>query len=196
MSEKIIGIAVRYSDKLHERSVDTVSEHNKIIRENGAVYLGKFGRYIGSSNLAIFNEESSERYLILVKKDDRVYSFYIAPICGVYKTIQDTKLVPEYYRNNRGISTWFYIKEEIKKMSDEEVSEWILRSSKFSLRLTLTRSMAGFFIVTKGQPLDGAGAEPIARRKRGKSKLKDKPFYYDKDLIDISLLDEFDDLDY
>lgn len=198
MEKEILGIVMRYSDDIMlDKKINTIDEHNKIIIKKGMVYLGKLGRFIGKSNIKQFNNKMIDRYLILVKKEDREYIFYIVLINSVYIKIEKKAFVPKYYREKAGISTWFCLKEPILQMSNDDISKWIIKSSKFSLRDTLSKSMAGFFVVTKGK----AVVKNVDKFKQKKDRKKDRfKAKSDEIILDDKLLlenaffdDDFDD---
>jgi len=144
-----IGIVLRYADNLMARKVDTIEEHNKIFTEQGKVYVGKIGKFIGEKAISICNDQKIIRCLILVKKNKQGYEYYQAKIESAQATKPPLNLIPEYYRNAKGISTWICINSKLEKLDDEDSKSWIIKSSGMELSHTLRRSMAAYFITRK-----------------------------------------------
>lgn len=191
MNKKFLALVVRYSDNpSFSKGLDTIEEHNKIYKNEGYFFLGKLGRSIGEINIKKFSDDSFVRNIILVKKNrSKSYEFYIARLEGIYKELPSLKLVPEYYRDNKYISAWFKIVSPLKKMNDDEVAEWIIKSSGFPLRETMSRSMAGFFISTKGSPISPTQIQP---KKKNKIKNSSKGLSLDDD----GLIEDLSEIDY
>ncbi len=183
------GLMIRFSDNYVENSKsNTIIEHNKMIEKNGFVYLGKFGRRIGAKSIKLFNDSTLDRYLILASRSNGKYKLFIARVDSVKEDWVNKNHVPSYYRKESGFNNWFCIRNEILEMGEEEVNQWVVKSSKFSLKRVLSTSMAGFFIVSKGEAIDKYS--PLKPSGRGKGK-KQKT----SDIGELSNGDDFYDID-
>lgn len=124
---------LRYSDKITK--VDTLSEHKKILAENGAVWFGKFGagasmKIINTAKAAIGHEEDCILYLIKGRK--YTVKAKIVDICGSSLNdsgvfCPDANLVPSYYRKKK-CSLWFKI-TEMKSIGDDDIRSLRLYNS-------------------------------------------------------------------
>ena len=146
---KSVGFVIRYADSLMAGESDTIEEHNKIVAEHGKAYVGKVGKFIGQKALTICNDEKKTKYLILVKKCKGGYAFFQAKIESAQASRPPLELVPEYYRNKKGILSWICISEKFVPWSEAESSTWIIQSSGMEVAHTLAQSMAAYFIAVK-----------------------------------------------
>lgn len=148
IATNIFGLLIRYSDKLIS-DIDTIEEHNKIIQKEGSACFGKVGRFIGKQNLENCNNNTIEKWLILVKKENKQYIFHKAPISSAQRTKPNLKLIPNYYRDKGGITCWICLKDIFTKMDRQEIVQWVVKSSQERISKTLSESQSGYFIVTK-----------------------------------------------
>lgn len=165
---KIFGILLRYSDKLFSEKIDTIKEHNTIIKKHGECYIGKAGRAISVDKINLLMASTANKWIIVVKRVSGLYQFYKAPLIIVVKRRPDSKLIPEYYRDSKHISAWFNVGGEFLLMGKEEVVTWVVKSSKFPVIKVLPRSMAGYFIVQK---MDFPYSQPVITSRQIKEPL-------------------------
>ncbi len=144
-----VGIVLRYADNMLGTGVDTIAEHNAIVKKYGRAFVGKVGKFIGSRALKICNDNNINKYLILVKKGKGKYIFHFAPIASAQSEYPKADLIPEYYRANKDIVSWICIKGQFRLMSEKEINSWQIISSGFNILDSLRRSMASYFLVTK-----------------------------------------------
>jgi hypothetical protein len=148
MSKKILGIVIRYSDALMDCQVDTIGEHNKVVKMTGAVFVGKFGRTMGKKYFEICCADDSQIKLIMVKRSsDGVYKAYQADIESAQRKRPRLDLIPIYIRKRKDINCWFKINGILKLISQKNLNKWVTISSGMPLVETLYTSMSGLFYV-------------------------------------------------
>jgi len=72
-TKKPVHLLLRFSDLLLKDG-DTITEHNKVIESEGAVWFGKMGSSVAQRHIDVFNEQIQEEnpiYVYLVKGNDR-----------------------------------------------------------------------------------------------------------------------------
>ncbi len=144
-----VGFVLRYSDRLLAKNIDTIAEHNKVLNKEGMVFIGKIGKFIGKNTINICNNETIDKVLLLVKKEKNGYVFHAAKISSAQTVHPALKLIPEYYRESPSILSWIAIKEPLRRLSEKQVSSWVLKSSRLPIRESLASSMASYFIVVR-----------------------------------------------
>jgi hypothetical protein len=146
MSNELLGIVVRYSDTVMGNQVDTIGEHNKIIEQTGAVYVGKFGKSMGKKSFEIFCTNDSRIKLILVKRTpNNNYMAYQAGIESAQKKRPRPSFIPPYLRKKTDINCWFQITGPLKLIPQKNLNKWVTKSSGRPLIETLHTSMSGLF---------------------------------------------------
>jgi len=164
------AIVIRYANNLTGHVIDTIAEHNRLFKEHSEVFIGKFGRNI--KNIHIGNENLSKQKLalILVQKIEGIdgYEAYISDILHIQKKRPSPDLFPSYYRFRTDIRCWIKIKKPFKRLTNEELSRWIVKSSGNSLVQALYISMSGTFYTRYGEPR--ATSAVTIRRRREKDK--------------------------
>lgn len=149
MEKRPVGVLIRYSDSMIDNDVDTIEEHNKVIKKKGVVYVGKAGKNIGVDKLKMLSNPEIDSWLILVKREKGAYIFNKAKIVTAQRKKPNIEFIPAYYRNYENISTWFRIENPFQKMENKESMVWIIKSSGFPMVKTLPKSMAGYFMVAR-----------------------------------------------
>lgn len=146
-------LLIRFSDKLDSIPEDgTIREHEKIIRQKGHVWIGKFGKALGKNHIACMTSQikkSIKTYLFLVQTKNKKYEIFFAPLIEIKVkiSIMDLEYVPTYYREcTARVGTWFKVKK-FQKMPSELLNAVLISSSGMRATETLKSSMAGAFIV-------------------------------------------------
>ena len=159
-NEDGIHVVMRFADGFIA-SVDTVAEHRAVIKEHGAVWIGKLGRPLGGKSIERVNmqcENGVPTYLLLVQKVGRDYEACRGSVIAMARELPrgQKKLVPKYYdKNNLTSQITFWTKlSEIVEMKKDGLGEYRIASSGKPLPSTLRKSMAGLFVVKEGKGID------------------------------------------
>ncbi len=162
-----LGIVIRFSDTLGDVYFDTIGEHNKILEQAGAVFVGKFGQPVAKRYLKFSSTENSHVQLILIRRTPQGhYNAYQAEIESAQSTRPESKLIPPYIRKRKDIKCWFKIIHPLKLISQYRLGKWITKSSNFPLIASLYTSMSGLFYVIYDK---SAYSEPVIRRAKRKN---------------------------
>jgi hypothetical protein len=146
MSSELFGIVVRFSDTFYDSQVDTIGEHNKLIKLTGTVFVGKFGTPMGKPYLEACCAGDSQIKLILVKRSaSGIYKAYQAKIISAQKKRPSPRFIPLYLRKRTDIHCWFKINDPLKLIPKNSLNKWVTKSSGMPLIETLNSSMAGLF---------------------------------------------------
>jgi hypothetical protein len=146
MKRLIIGAVLKYNDDLLPSNSSTVLEHNKVVREKGMAWLGKFGTPVRSAALKWATTEGIELKLILVRsRQTEGPRIFMAPVVAAQNRRPDSALVPAYYRNKLGIYSWFCINGTFKALTPQELKGWVIASSGMPLAESTKRSSRPFF---------------------------------------------------
>jgi len=155
-------IVVRYADSLFG-GVDVIREHERVLRAQGAVWIGKVGRPLALPNISLLNGQTDEgvpTHLYLVQRSGQGYTWTKATLSRVERTLpaDERELVPEYYAKE-GITrlsrAWFKV-TRLTPIDETEVRSIRVASSRNPIAETLARSMAALFIVVIRAPTSGA----------------------------------------
>ena len=149
---KVIGIVLRYKDKMLSDKSDTILEHNKIFDEYKKVFFGKVGKYIGANTVKICNDNKIEKYLLLVT-NKHGYLFHAAKIESAQTERPPLHLIPEYYRNSKDIKSWICINSPLMKLDEVEINNWVIKSTGMSIASSLSSSMAAYFLAVRKSPI-------------------------------------------
>jgi hypothetical protein len=167
VGKSVLGIVIRFSDMLEDSPVDTIGAHNKIIKQEGEVFVGKFGQPVAKKHIRYCCAEDSRIKLILVKRDLKgVYKAYQATIESAQKTKPVSKLIPPHVRKRKDISCWFKITTSLKLISNNNFNKWMTISSNMPLVASLIASMSGMFYAVYSKSADSDDSEAAIRRVR------------------------------
>lgn len=192
------GIAIRYSNTLNDKTVDTIKEHNDIFDSKGEVYIGKFGQPIAQRVVDEINSGNKEYYLILIRKShkDKKYIAHKAKVKQGFRSRPETENIPDYYKNSGYVKVWFLLDGKLEQLKDKELFKWQTTSSKQSLINSLVFSMSGFFYVEFNK--DKIVADTTIPTKTGMKrspKKKNKSIEKEKEVNAILDDDVFNDYD-
>ena len=159
-------VVMRFADSMCS-GVDTIREHQQVIDQEGAVWLGKIGRPLAQHKLDLLNEQiqdGTRTFIFLVQKRGRDYSWTKASLSEARRAIQASgrSLVPAYYRElgiAKSVSTWFKV-TALKKATRNEVRNLHVVSSGRQISETLASSMAAIFMVCFGASNSNRGRKP------------------------------------
>lgn len=158
--EDTIHVVMRFADGFMS-SVDTVAEHQAVIKEHGAVWIGKLGKPLGEKSIERANrqcEDGVPTYLLLVQKAGRDYEACRGNVIAMARELPQgqKKLVPKYYdKNNLTPQITFWVKlSKIVGMKKGSLREYRIASSGRPLPSTLRKSMAGLFVIKEGEGID------------------------------------------
>lgn len=146
-----VGVILRYSDHMLDSSTSTVEEHNKILRKEGKVWFGKFGKGFSAGLITALNQPGLELTFIAVRpkkrtKDDTQRTF--GAHCLRCQTERPpAKLIPSYYRHLIP-ETWFCLTSELKPLMPPQLERWLIVSSEQPATSALASTPRSFFLVT------------------------------------------------
>lgn len=155
-----IHILMRFSDKLHSVE-DTIQAHSEVIKQHGAVWIGKLGKPLSHLHIKQINEQCLKgipSYLYLVQNLGGRYGAYRGTVVEMSRTLPEAEeyLVPVYYKE-RGIlgQAGFWTKvSRIESLKDGELNELHIATSGSSVPYTLATSIAALFVVREGRGME------------------------------------------
>lgn len=143
---------MRYSDKLTAVE-DTISAHQEIAKQKGAVWLGKMGRTLARNHVKTLNEQCKHNiptYVFLVQKSGVGYELYQGNMVEVSRASpDDRRLIPPYYEQ-RGILRYMRLWQKltgIRRVDPAVLKRLYVASSGSTAAETLPRSIAALFLV-------------------------------------------------
>lgn len=149
-------VVVRFSDSLY-KGIDTIREHELVIKEKGSVWFGKVGRSLAQPKMRILNDQIERNittYLFLVHRRKGGYGWKKATLERVALTVprNEKSLVPAYYKKHRidgQSSIWFKV-SKISNPSQPDIQKCHVVSSNKPIGETLYKSMYAMFMVYLG----------------------------------------------
>jgi hypothetical protein len=153
-------LVVRYSDAPY--GVNTIQEHLKVIANNGAVWLAKFGKPLSEVKIGILNRQIEARiptFLYLVTRHSGEYQWYRGRLLKVAREIpsSEKQLVPTYYQEEgiaasaSSASLWLKL-SGLHPVRRGGLGSLHVVSSGQHIFEALHGSMAGMFFVQEGLP--------------------------------------------
>lgn len=150
-------LVVRFADLIS--GLNTIKVHQDIIARHNAVWMGKFGKPLGTSKIRVLNNQIKKRiptYIFLVTKIKGKYYWYKGTLLHIADESPTTQkgLIPRYYQEHnllRLISLWMKL-SNIDESSASDLKELYVTSSGHPLSETICGSMAGLFLVQYGSP--------------------------------------------
>lgn len=128
----------------------TIALHKQVIKEYGCVWIGKWGRIVGNPLKEALTKQINDgikTYVFLAARESGAYLIHAGELVGVATHVNDDKLIPEYYRNEKSsIKTWFNI-SKLTRLAPNVFNELIGLSSRLPINQTLKKSMAGILLV-------------------------------------------------
>jgi hypothetical protein len=101
-----------YKDQNYTEEFDTIEEHSDIIKKNGYVWWGKFGRKLGQQKVDSIMTTLSRNLdvFLYLFSEDKCYKARLGFITNEINSV-NTKLIPSYYREfaNEHCGTYFKI---------------------------------------------------------------------------------------
>ena len=148
--EKSFHVLVKYGEQAAPPP-GTVALHAKVLHEHGHVWLGKFGRPIGTDFLGVLRDQISSgvpTYVFLATFAHGSYKIHEGELADIGSHVDHPDLIPSYYRERLSdIQTWFKITKIFGlKPSVLDILEGA--NSKLPLSKTVRRSMRGAFYVS------------------------------------------------
>ena len=103
-----------YKDQNYTEEFDTIEEHSDIIKKNGYVWWGKFGRKLGQQKVdsIMTNLSRNLDVFLYLFSEDKCYKARLGFITNEINSV-NTKLIPSYYQEvaNERCGTFFKITE-------------------------------------------------------------------------------------
>jgi hypothetical protein len=152
-TEKPVHLLLRFSDSLLKDG-DTVTEHNKVIESEGAVWFGKMGSPVSQNHIDRLNKQVQEgipTFVYLVKGNRRKSTAFRGSLLLASKTLPevDENLVPPYYADldiPKYVRFWVKIKDIIP-IDYAELNKMQVASSLSPIGESLVKSFSGHFII-------------------------------------------------
>lgn len=144
-------LALRYSDDSAPEG-GTVEAHQRVMKAEGYVWLGKRGKPIASSRVAEMSKEIEARgsiEVILARRTKWHVVMHAAEITAVAAALPADELsrVPAYYRAKAGaVGTWFRV-VDFRKIQRDESAVLVVASSGKPLFSAVRNSMCTNFWV-------------------------------------------------
>lgn len=136
-------IALRFADNIAPKD-GTIAEHEKIIKQYGFVWYGKFGARISNKIRTEILSAEDKRVLLIHSGTNKRYWLHVDEIID---TIPEESYIPSYYRDLAGVvKTWFKV-NEIERADKNVMSKCIVLSSGRPLSTVSKQSMSPYFIV-------------------------------------------------
>jgi len=151
------NLLIRFSEKWAPAD-GTVNLHLAELDKKGLVWIAKFGKGIGKRSTVAANTEISKGgrvFLILMTTEEREPAdlrprgalFLLDEVRDSYDFSRNLKGIPSYYRKiPLNASTWFKTRSGVA-LTDDQLNEIAVISSRSPAVYTLRRSMASFFKV-------------------------------------------------
>ena len=154
-----MGFLLRFRDPPSAPPGTAVEAHNQLFRQKGKVWLGKFGLPLTNATLQLSTQPGVQPKLILARPKagakDALPRIHIADIAVAQNARPPANLIPEYYRKQSDVGTWFCLSSQLQPLTDAQADRWVIVSSAQPLLLTVRRVARTFFIVCleKDRPL-------------------------------------------
>jgi hypothetical protein len=145
-------IVLRYTDKYED--IDTIREHAAIAKEQGAVWIGKIGRGIGSGTVKKFREQCSttETKLYMVRRVKSEYECYESKLLDIAEDLpsKEKSLIPQYYKDNNVTNfVTLWLKVDGFKLLDSKKVKALVVPSGLNLTDALQKSPASIFFLER-----------------------------------------------
>ena len=152
-SQPNIHLLIRFSDTLIKTG-DTISAHNAVVSQAGAVWFGKMGSTIRQEAFDRLNqqvENGISTYIYLVKGNRRKSTAYRAHLIQAAKIVPEAErgMIPAYYQELdliKYMKAWVKL-GEIQPISGSELDQLKVASSVLPIHETLKRSSTGHFVL-------------------------------------------------
>jgi len=152
-----IHLLVRFSDSLL-RDRDTISEHNHVIKREGAVWFGKMGATVAQRHIDVLNNQVQEgvpTFVYLVKGNRRKSTIYRGSLAVASKSLpkEEKHLIPTYYADldiPKYVRFWVKL-TEIVPIEFSDLQKMQVASSVLPIRETLFKSSSGHFILREAR---------------------------------------------
>ena len=149
-------LVVRFSDSLY-KGIDTIQEHELVIKDKSAVWFGKIGRPLAERKIKLLNSQIHNNvptYLFLVQRKESGYVWTQGILEKVTTELarNDRTLIPSYY-NRHNIDKQSVIWFKVSKLftaSKSDIQKCHVVSSNKPISETLNTSMAAMFMVCFG----------------------------------------------
>jgi hypothetical protein len=145
-------ILLRYSDNIAPLE-GTIKAHEEVIKKNGSVWMGKFGKRAGKPIFMTFKDQIANKepaYVFMIKSggNRKSYTIHAAVVEDISFDNPDRKLIPKYYANKLWmVKSWFKISKFIKL--DQEILRTLIgKTSMLPILGSVRKSMAGMMYVT------------------------------------------------
>ena len=136
-------IALRFADNIAPQD-GTIAEHEKIIKQYGFVWYGKFGTKVSEIVRSEIMANDDSQVLLIHSGTSKRYWLHIDEIS--FKT-PELSAIPEYYRDIAGtIKTWFRV-TRIEKADKSVMAKCTVSSSGSPLSAVSRHSMSPYFII-------------------------------------------------
>lgn len=136
-------IALRFADNIAPQD-GTIAEHEKIIKQYGFVWYGKFGARVSEKVRNDIMATEVKRVLLIHSGTNKRYWLHVDDIS--YKT-PELVGIPEYYRDIAGIvKTWLKV-TRIEKADKNVMAKCTVASSGSPLSAVSRLSMSPYFII-------------------------------------------------
>ncbi len=136
-------IALRFADNIAPED-GTIAEHEKIIRQFGYVWYGKFGARVSEKIRVEIMSGNDKRVLLIHSGTSKRYWLHIDEISYGIPVLSG---IPEYYRDIAGtVKTWFKV-TRIEKADKSVMAKCTVSSSGSPLSAVSRHSMSPYFII-------------------------------------------------
>lgn len=131
-----------------------MAAHKQVIKEHGAVWLGKMGKTLGGKHILTMDKQRAEgipTFLYLVQRVGSKYEVFRGTTLEIKKGLPERELVPKYYFKEemfKYISVWIKL-SKIESVDSTILNNLMVQSSGMPIGDTLTKSMAAMFVVRK-----------------------------------------------
>ncbi len=136
-------IALRFADNIAPQD-GTIAEHEKMIKQYGYVWYGKFGAKVSEKVRSEIMAIDDRRVLLIHSGTSKRYWLHVDDIS--YET-PELSGIPKYYRDIAGtVKTWFRV-TRIEKADKSVMAKCIVSSSGSPLSAVSRHSMSPYFII-------------------------------------------------
>ena len=152
-TKKQVHLLLRFSDSLLKDG-DTITEHNKVISSEGAVWFGKMGSPVSQNHIDRLNKQVQEgipTFVYLVKGNRRKSTAFRGSLLLASKTLPEGEehLVSPYYADldiPKYVKFWVKL-TEIIPIEFTDLQKLKVASSVLPIQETLYKSSSGHFIL-------------------------------------------------
>ena len=155
VNNEALHLIVKYGNQM-ARGLDTIDEHRRVLKKEGAVWFGKLGRGIKLSTIAIIKKQvylGRPAYLFLFQRSvaTNIHRCRIVSI-EHRKPAAEDEMIPQYYYDYElegRMGLWVKI-ASLVKCTSKGLDNYHTASSGNKAMQSALRSMAGVFVISDG----------------------------------------------